>query len=377
MLESWFCSQCGQKLPQNIHYCPYCGNMLAGENSPSLMAAQAPVAAYQTYPPKEEPKNLFYVFAVQGPALGMAPLGDIVLEKANKLKDNYEPAKDMQLALVRPNMWNARVQSSNTSGMVSVSYDMNMFKGELRSYLKKHNIPDEIIEKGIALSDEHSLQLSNPMSGVFVMGIPILHGAAPVKEEPPAAEAVVESHMSMPDATLGAAAEKPSECTHQYKHFVCIKCGEKAPKPVLAALGTARQNQYTYEYYRATSAEEAKYFLEQTKVTLPLYYMMVETPEGKWGRDKDGIFLERLCDFQHNLSLAQCNAETALFPGRMEDMQMAANKMTDNYLLSITCGSCGYEWKDGVAYRAKTIVKCPECGKYNLAVTEHIRFNNL
>jgi ribosomal protein S27E len=170
---------------------------------------------------------------------------------------------------------------------------------------------------------------------------------------------------------------KPVECIHEFKHFICTKCGAKAPKPSLTALGKKMYNQYTYEYYRASGPEEARYFLEQTEVTLPLYYIMVETPAGKWGRDKDGMFLERLCDFQRNLSLAQCQAQTSLFPNRWEDLQLAANKVTDNFLLSVACGSCGYEWTDGVAYRSKTIVRCPECGKYNLADTQNIRVNNL
>lgn len=386
MLETCFCTQCGQKVPVNINFCPYCGNWLAASHSTALNPAKKAAATNNVQQSKPVPENLFYVFAVQGPALGMAPGGDIVLEKAQKLRDEYEPAKGMPLKLIRPAMWNAHVQSSSTSGMISVSYSMDSFKNEIRSYLKQENIPGELIEKGIALSDENSLQLSNPMSGLFVMGIPIIRETMPPKEQQAAAAErapAAKEPVSVADgtATISAsdapATKKPAECIHEYKHFVCIKCGAKAPKPSLTALGTKTQNQYTYEYYRASCSEEARYFLDQTYITLPLYYVMVETPEGKWGRDKDGIFLERLCDFQRNLSLAQCEAKTALFPQRMEDVQMAANKITDNFLLSVTCGSCGYEWTDGVAYRSKIVVKCPECGKYNLADTENIRFNNL
>ncbi len=352
MSDSIFCSRCGQRLPQNINFCPYCGNRLA-------QAAKGGVA--EPCATKDALRSAFYVFAVQGPAFGMAPSGDLVLEKANKLKENYEAAKDMPLKLIRPNMWDARVQGGSASGVVSVSYSMEGFKDKIRGYLGKEGYADILIEEGIALSDEHSLQLSNPMSGIFVMGIPIVCDEAPTKEEP-AAEVTEE--------TL------PAACSHEYRHFTCTKCGEKAPKPLLVSLGKSVQDQYTYEYYRASSAEEAKYFLEQTAVTQPLYYVMVETPEGKWGRDKDGIFLERLCDFQRNPPLAQCQAKTAVFPYRMEDLQMAANKITDNYLLSVSCGSCGYEWLDGVAYRAKTVVRCPECGKYNLVDTNGIHFND-
>lgn len=353
-------------LPGNLKFCPYCGNRLAGAGR---------TAAEPAKQSQDIPENLFYVFAVQGPAFGMAPGEDIILEKALKLQEEYEPAKNMQLKLIRPAMWNARVQSSSASGMISVSYSMDSFSNEIRSYLKQENIPDELIAKGIALSDENSLRLSNPMSGVFVMGIPIIRETkAPQEQEAAAPEnaPAAEEPVSADNSSVEA-----EDCVNEYKHFVCAKCGEKAPKPSLTALGTRRHNQYTYEYYRASGPEEARFFLEQTEVTLPLYYVMVETPEGKWGRDKDGIFLEGLADFQRNLSLAQCKAITALLPKRIEDVQLAANQITDNFLLSVTCGSCGYEWTDGVAYRSKTIVKCPECGKYNLADTENIRFNNL
>ena len=167
----------------------------------------------------------------------------------------------------------------------------------------------------------------------------------------------------------------PAPCVHEYEHYVCIKCGEKAPKPQLVPEGKRKQNQYTYEDYTARTAEEAKHFLSLTVVTEPCYYVMVHTPEGEWGCDKEGIFLSQLCGFQHELSLRQCDAQTALLPVRMCDLQAAANKITDNYTLSITCGECGFNWIDGVGYRTKTIVRCPECGKYNLADTENIRFN--
>ncbi len=143
-------------------------------------------------------------------------------------------------------------------------------------------------------------------------------------------------------------------------------------KPVLTSLGISRNDPYTYEYYRANSAEEAKRFLDQTEVTKPLYYVVVETPQGNWGRDKDGMFLEQLCDFQRNLSLAQCEAKTDLTPFRIADLAMCANHVTDNFLLGITCGDCDHHWIDGVAYKTKTIVRCPHCGKYNLANTDNI-----
>lgn len=78
----------------------------------------------------------------------------------------------------------------------------------------------------------------------------------------------------------------PIPCTHEYKHFTCMKCGEKAPKSQLVSQGTRKQNQYTYEDYAAETAEEAKYFLEQTSIAKPNYYVMVHTPEGEWAGTK-------------------------------------------------------------------------------------------
>ena len=152
------------------------------------------------------------------------------------------------------------------------------------------------------------------------------------------------------------------------------------PAPVYhepSFLGREQKNQYTYEYYRAETVADARKYLEDRTVDLPLFYVMVHAPECTWGKDKDGIFLESLAAFQKDLSLRECDGTPALMPERMLDLQMAAQKITDNYLLNITCGSCGREWKDGVAYRAKTVVRCPSCGRYNLVDTENIRFNNL
>jgi hypothetical protein len=48
----------------------------------------------------------------------------------------------------------------------------------------------------------------------------------------------------------------------------------------------------TYRIHRATNAASAKAFLQAHPVNAPLLYVIVETPEGTWGRDKDGIYKE-------------------------------------------------------------------------------------
>ena len=47
-----------------------------------------------------------------------------------------------------------------------------------------------------------------------------------------------------------------------------------------------------YRIHRGPDAETAKAFLAQHPVHKPLYYIIVETPEGNYGRDIDGIYRE-------------------------------------------------------------------------------------
>jgi hypothetical protein len=47
---------------------------------------------------------------------------------------------------------------------------------------------------------------------------------------------------------------------------------------------------YTYEIYKAPNREQALAFLKSKVVTQPLYYIEVETPEGTFGRDLNGIY---------------------------------------------------------------------------------------
>ena len=54
-------------------------------------------------------------------------------------------------------------------------------------------------------------------------------------------------------------------------------------------LGPAK---FTYEVYRAKTAQQAREFLEGKTVTEKLYYVVVETPEGNWGKDIKGMYKE-------------------------------------------------------------------------------------
>lgn len=48
----------------------------------------------------------------------------------------------------------------------------------------------------------------------------------------------------------------------------------------------------TYEMYRAKTAQEAREFLDTKSVAKKLYYVVVETPEGNWAKDIDGMYKE-------------------------------------------------------------------------------------
>ena len=47
-----------------------------------------------------------------------------------------------------------------------------------------------------------------------------------------------------------------------------------------------------YQIHKGPDAASAKAFLQEHPVTRQLHYIMVETPEGTWGRDIDGIYKE-------------------------------------------------------------------------------------
>jgi len=48
----------------------------------------------------------------------------------------------------------------------------------------------------------------------------------------------------------------------------------------------------TYRIHKAPDAASAKAFLQRQAVTTPHHYLVVETPEGTYGRDLDGIYKE-------------------------------------------------------------------------------------
>lgn len=55
---------------------------------------------------------------------------------------------------------------------------------------------------------------------------------------------------------------------------------------------TDYQGANTYDIYSAKSKSAALEFLKNKSVTKSLYYVIIETPEGNWGKDINGIYQE-------------------------------------------------------------------------------------
>jgi ssDNA-binding Zn-finger/Zn-ribbon topoisomerase 1 len=120
----------------------------------------------------------------------------------------------------------------------------------------------------------------------------------------------------------------------------------------------------TYETYKGKDAETAKEFLMTKRVDEQKYYIIVETPEGNWGLDVKGLYLERLLPFQKDINSAKCEGSTCVMPD-MFGLQMAARGVNDNFIAKVECGNCKHQWHDGLRYQNITVVRCPECKTFN------------
>lgn len=119
------------------------------------------------------------------------------------------------------------------------------------------------------------------------------------------------------------------------------------------------------EHYTADSAEAARAFLADKQVEEGGYSLLVHTPEGNWGLDRDGLFLEGLLPFQLNILEMDCHGAIDGIPS-LFSLGLASKGLTDNYVVSVLCGKCLNRWLDGVRYRERTVVRCPACQTLNL-----------
>lgn len=125
-------------------------------------------------PAAQPPQPAFYVFGLQGPGFGQAQAGDIMPEKAQKLKEEYAPAANMELKLIRPAQWGGQMKvSTPMNGLIQTSINIEDHLPAIRNYLQRKGFKTEAIEKAISAAEDNQLILSNPFSGVTVIGIPM------------------------------------------------------------------------------------------------------------------------------------------------------------------------------------------------------------
>ncbi len=129
----------------------------------------------------------------------------------------------------------------------------------------------------------------------------------------------------------------------------------------------------TYEIFKGRDAESAKAFLLTKRIDKKLYYIIVETPEGNWGMDVEGLFLEQLPSWQTNISSAQCEGSIDPMSSSRFGLEMAAKGFNDNFIVKVQCGNCKHEWQDGVRYKNFTVVRCPKCKMLNKVNSNNIQ----
>lgn len=128
----------------------------------------------------------------------------------------------------------------------------------------------------------------------------------------------------------------------------------------------------TYEIYKGTDAESAKTFLMTKRIDFKLYYFVVETPEGNWGMDMEGLYLEQILPWQTDIGSAESDGN--IIPVSWSDFSLvwAARGQNDNFIAKVQCGKCEHQWQDGIRYKSFTVVRCPKCKTLNKVNSNNI-----
>lgn len=148
---------------------------------------------------------------------------------------------------------------------------------------------------------------------------------------------------------------------------------QKLDEAELTFVAVERTGGNTYRTFRGNDAEKAKVFLRNEPVDAEFLYLVVETPDGTWGVDINGIYLEKLRPWQLRTDEADCAGTiTALIDG-FHNLGLAARGTSDNYVVEVACGKCSGEWLDAVRYRDLTLVRCPGCAAANLVDSSNIK----
>lgn len=106
------------------------------------------------------------------------------------------------------------------------------------------------------------------------------HGTNPRVSDPPGAAAVVSNSSQPSSASVTFDWEERVDMLKQMKARGISIVGSENLPPQIAIK----------RHYKAPNRDAALAFLKANPVDKPLYYLVVHTPEGAFGRDKDGIF---------------------------------------------------------------------------------------
>lgn len=136
------------------------------------------------------------------------------------------------------------------------------------------------------------------------------------------------------------------------------------PPPATAGVRFARTEKDpsggVHHVYEATSEAAALDFLDARDVGERMLFLHVDTPQGNWGRDVAGLFLESLRAWQDDVEGLSCHADIVGVPSRSQ-LEAAANGVSDNFVAELKCSKCGHLWLDGVSYQRSTAVRCRSC----------------
>jgi len=141
----------------------------------------------------------------------------------------------------------------------------------------------------------------------------------------------------------------------------------------LTVAGVEFNGKATYLTLNGPDAERAKEFLEGESIDRKLYYIVVETPDGVWGIDIEGLYLENLRPWQLEIESVDCRVPAGSVAGSTSGVQMAMRGSHNNFLVWVGCGRCSRRWIDGVRYQTTTLTRCPECGARNLVDSSNIQ----
>lgn len=134
---------------------------------------------------------------------------------------------------------------------------------------------------------------------------------------------------------------------------------------------TLKRGIATYEVYQHENAEIAKQWLLSKKIKKPNYHFFILTPDGNWGLDIKGLYLEALRSYQLDIASADCVGKFLRCPSEFS-FEIHIQGTTDNFIGEIGCGECNHKWLDGVRVSKITVVQCPNCMKKNKIDLTHL-----